>query len=291
MKRFYVLLAFLVFGGGSIALSHAQQSPTVVPPLGIEKVKENLYLITGAGGNTAVFLTRLGVVVVDTKVPNNGPAILEKIRSVTSQPVTMVINTHTHFDHVGSNEAFTGKVEFVAHRLTKANMERMPAFQSEQGRQFLPSRTFDDKMSLLSGADQIDLYHFGRGHTNGDTFVVFPALKTMHAGDLFPARQTPIMDGNNGGSGVEYPRTLAKAIAGIKGVETIIPGHSPVTDWKNFVEFSGFIQELVDYGRQAKKAGKTVDQAVADFKLPERYAGYGLGRLKADLTIIYAETD
>ncbi|MFM8393514.1 MAG: MBL fold metallo-hydrolase [Acidobacteriota bacterium] len=289
MKRLYVLLAFLVLGGGSIALSHAQQAPTAA--LGIEKVKDNLYLITGAGGNTAVFLTRQGVVVVDTKVPNNGPAILEKIRSVTSLPVTMVINTHTHFDHVGSNESFTGKVEFVAHRQTRANMERMPAFQSEQGRQFLPGRTFDEKISLFNGADQIDLYHFGRGHTNGDAFVVFPALRTMHAGDLFPARQTPIMDGNNGGSGVEYPRTLARAIAGIKGVETVIPGHSPVTEWKSFVEFSGFIQELVDYGRQAKKAGKTVEQAVADFKLPERYAGYGLGRLKADLAMVYSETD
>lgn len=296
MKRLYVLLALLFAGGGSIALSHAQQSPNAAPTnpgatLAIEKVRDNLYLITGAGGNTAVFLTRQGVVVVDTKVPNNGPAILEKIRSVTSQPVTMVINTHTHFDHVGSNEAFTGKVEFVAQRLTRANMERMPAFQTEQGRQFLPGRTFDDRLSLLSGADQIDLYHFGRGHTNGDTFVVFPALRTMHTGDLFPARQTPIMDGNNGGSGVEYPQTLARAIAGIKGVETIIPGHSPVTEWSTLVEFSGFIRELVEYGRQAKRAGKTVDQAVADFKLPERYAGYGLGRLKANLTMVYAETN
>ncbi len=288
MKRFCVLVAFVLLGG----VSYALQSPTAgPPPLGIEKVKENLYMITGAGGNTAVFLTSRGVVVVDTKVPNNGLAILEKIRSVTSQPVTMVINTHTHFDHVGSNEAFTGKVEFVSHRLTKSNMERMPAFQSEQGRQFLPVRTFDDKLSLLSGAERIDLYYFGRGHTNGDTLVVFPALRTMHTGDLFPARQTPIMDGNNGGSGVEYPLTLEKVIAGIKGVETIIPGHSPVTDWRALVEFSGFIRELVDYGRQAKKAGKTVDQAVADFKLPERYAGYGLGRLKADLNMVYTETE
>lgn len=286
MKRLLVLSILVVVGGGSIMLGRSQQPPA----LGIEKVKDNLYVITGGGGNSAVFVTAQGVVLIDTKLSGNGPGILEKIRSVTSQPVTMVINTHTHGDHVGSNEAFTGKVEFVGHRNTKANMERMPAFQTESGKQFLPGRTFDDKLSLLKGRDQIDLYHFGRGHTNGDTLVVFPALKAMHSGDLFPAKQTPIMDGNNGGSGVDYPETLAKAAAGIRGVETIIPGHSAVTDWNSFIEFGGFIRELVAYGVQAKRAGKSVDQAVADFKLSEKYSGYGIARLKANLTTIYAET-
>ena len=286
MKRLLVLLILVILGCVSIMLGRGTQPPV----LGIEKVKENLYVITGGGGNSAVFITAQGVVLVDTKLSGNGPGILEKIRSVTSQPVTMVINTHTHGDHVGSNESFTGKVEFVGHRNTRLNMERMPAFQSEQGRQFLPGQTFDDKLSLLKGRDRIDLYHFGPGHTNGDTLVVFPALKTMHSGDLFPARQTPIMDGNNGGSGIIYPETLAKAAAGINGVETVIPGHSAVTDWKSFIEFGGFIRELVEYGQQAKRAGKTVDQAVADFKLSEKYSGYGLARLKANLTTIYAET-
>ena len=92
-------------------------------------MKDNLYVITGGGGNTAAFITEKGVVVVDTKLPGNGPGILEKIKSVTPKPVTMVINTHTHGDHVGSNGAFTGAVEFVAHENCKASMEKMPAFQ------------------------------------------------------------------------------------------------------------------------------------------------------------------
>ena len=93
-------------------------------------------------------------------------------------------------------------VEFVAHENCKASMEKMPAFQSDEGKKFLPGKTFKDTLSLLSGKDKIDLYYFGRGHTSGDTFVVFPALKVMHAGDMFAfSKGLPIIDVTVGGSG------------------------------------------------------------------------------------------
>lgn len=286
MKRIAVLAGLLLVG--AISLATAQQPPQPAA-LEIQKVKDNLFMITGGGGNTAAFITDKGVVVIDTKLPNNGPGILDKIKSVTPKPVTMVINTHTHGDHVGSNSAFTGTVEFVAQENTKANMEKMPAFQSAESKKFLPSKTYKDKLSLLSGKDKIDLYYFGRGHTNGDTFVVFPALKVMHSGDLFAGKGTPIMDTNNGGSGIDYPKTLAKAAAGIKGVESVIPGHSTLMTWADFKEYGDFMRELVAAVEKAKKAGKTADEAVAEIKLPEKYKDYNLGRLKANVGVIYSE--
>jgi cyclase len=288
MKRLAALSGLLLAGAISLVVAKPQQQ-NPPPALELQKVKDNLYVITGGGGNTAAFITEKGVVVVDTKNPGNGPGILEKIKSVTPKPVIMVINTHTHGDHTGSNSAFTGAVEFVAHQNTKANMEKMPAFQSEEGRKFLPGKTYKDKLSLLTGADKIDLYYFGRGHTSGDTFVVFPALKVMHTGDMFPRKATPFMDMTNGGSGVEYPKTLAKAAAGVKGVETVIPGHSAVTDWNTFKEFSEFIRDLVAATERAKKEGKDADKATADLKLPEKYKAYNLDGAKANITAIYSE--
>jgi glyoxylase-like metal-dependent hydrolase (beta-lactamase superfamily II) len=289
MKRLAVLSGLLLVG--AISLAVAQQQPQQRPPapLEIQKVKDNLYMITGGGGNTAAFITQNGVVVVDTKLPNNGPGILEKIKSVTPKPMTMVINTHTHGDHVGSNSAFTGVVEFVAHENCKASMEKMPAFQSEEGKKFLPSKTYKDKLSLLKGNDKIDLYYFGRGHTSGDTLIVFPALKVMHSGDLFAGKGTPIMDTNNGGSGLEYPKTLMKAASGIKGVESVIPGHAPVMTWNDFKEYGDFMRELVAAVEQARKDGKTADQAAETIKLPEKYKDYNMGRLKGNVTAIYSE--
>ncbi|MGH9841831.1 MAG: MBL fold metallo-hydrolase, partial [Blastocatellia bacterium] len=96
MKRLAVLSGLLLAGAISLLAAGQQQPPA---SLEIQKVKDNLYVITGGGGNTAAFITEKGVVVVDTKLPNNGPGILEKIKSVTPKPVTMVINTHTHGDH------------------------------------------------------------------------------------------------------------------------------------------------------------------------------------------------
>jgi cyclase len=288
MKRLAALSGLLFTGAISlIAAQQLQQNPPAA--LEIQKVKDNLYVITGSGGNTAAFITEKGVVVVDTKNPGDGPGILEKIRSVTTKPVIIVINTHMHRDHVGSNNAFTGAVELVAHANTRTNMENIPMFQSEEGKKFLPGKTYKDKLSLLNGADRVDLYYFGRGHTNGDTFVVFPALKVMHTGDMFPEKVTPFMDAENGGSGVEYPETLAKAATGIKGVEIVIPGHSAVTDWNAFKEYGEFVRDLVAAAERAKKDGKDVDQAVADIKLPEKYKDYDMRRLKGGITTVYSE--
>jgi cyclase len=287
MKRFAVLLSLLTVGAVSMIFAQ-QQRPQVT--LEMQKVKDNLYVITGGGGNTAAFITDKGVVVVDTKLPNMGPGILEKIKSVTDKPVMMIINTHTHGDHVGSNSAFIGNVEFVAQENCKASMEKMPAFQSDEGKKFLPSKTYKDKLSLLKANDKIDLYYFGRGHTSGDTFVVFPALKVMHAGDMFAfSKGLPIIDTNNGGSGVDYPKSLMNAAAKITGVESVIPGHSAVASWAEFKEYGEFMRDFVAAIEQAKKSGKTAEQAAADLKLPDKYKDYNMGRAKAAVTAVYGE--
>jgi len=287
MNRLAVLSGLLL--AGAISLMAAQQQQQPLATLEIQNVKDNLYMISNGGGNTAAFITENGVVVVDTKNPGHGPSILEKIKSVTPKPVIMVINTHTHGDHVGSNVAFTGAVEFIAHENCKAYMEKMPMFQPEETKKFLPGKTYRDKLSLLSGADKIDLYYFGRGHTSGDSFVVFPALKVMHTGDMFPTKGAPFMDASNGGSGLEYPKTLKKVADNIEGIETVIPGHSAVMTWNDFIEFGEFVRDMVDAIGQARKDGKTEDQAAADLKLPEKYKNYDMRRLKADVTAIYTE--
>jgi glyoxylase-like metal-dependent hydrolase (beta-lactamase superfamily II) len=240
------------------------------------KVRDNLYMIANGGGNTAVFITSNGVVLVDTKNPTNGPGIMEQVRMVTNKPVTMVINTHTHADHTGSNEYFTDNVVFVAHENTKSNMEKMTNFAGDKAK-FLPSRTYKDTMTIGSGDDQIMLYYFGPAHTSGDSFVVFPALRAMHAGDAFASKGFPLVDQPNGGSAVQYGQTLSKAAATIKNVDTIINGHittGPTTfaDLQTYAEFNN---DFVAWVKDEIKAGKTVDDAAMEYKLPEKYASAG----------------
>jgi cyclase len=153
-------------------------------------------------------------------------------------------------------------------------MEKMDIFKQNNGRG-MAKRTFKDKMTLGAGADQIDLYYFGPGHTNGDAFVVFPALRTMHAGDLFAGKGLPLVDGMNGGSVLHYPETLNKAINGIKNVDTIVNGHMPATTtWADLKTFAEFNQDFLTFAQAQLKAGKTPEQAAAEWKVPEKYTGY-----------------
>jgi len=291
MTRTRVLGAIIT--GGMVAMAAipraAQPAATGANVAEIAKVKDNLYLITGGGGNTAAFVTADGVVLVDTKLANWGEAILDKVRTVTDKPVTHIINTHTHGDHVGSNEFFDPKVEIVVQENTAANMARMPAFADASKKHGLPDRTFGDRVTLLGGDDAIDLYYFGPAHTNGDAFVVFRNLRAMHAGDAFAGPASPIMDTNNGGTGLGYPATLSRAAAGITGVDTVIPGHSGVTTWQAFLDYGEFMKSFVDSVSAAAKAGRTAEQALAEFKPADKFTSYNVTRAKANVETIYKE--
>jgi cyclase len=298
MRRAVLLGILMIVGAIGIAAQQAAQQAgqpaqgaAAAPPepLSTERVRDNLFVIKGGNaGNTAAFITANGVVIVDTKLPNWGQRIMDQVRSVTDKPVTTIINTHTHADHTGSNEFFPASVETVTQENTKANMEKMPAFQGDKA-QFLPDKTFKDKLTLFNGADQIDLYYFGPGHTNGDSIVVFTALRVAHAGDLFARKGTPLIDVNNGGSGVAYPETVKKASAGITGVDEVITGHSAVLPWSAFAEYGEFNEAFLTATKAAMDAGKSVEDAIAGFKLPDKFKDYTMANLKDNVAKIYAD--
>jgi cyclase len=316
MRRHIVLGAVLIGGAVSVAAAARQQAaqpagqpaPRVVQ---VDKIKDNLFVMKGGGGNSAVFITGDGVVVVDTKNPGWGQPLLDGIKSVTSKPVTMIINTHTHGDHVSGNVEFPATVDVVTHENTKKNMDAMrpaafvapPAggpppniFTQNNGRG-LPKRTYKDSLMVGKGADRIELRYFGRAHTDGDSFVVFPALGVMHAADVFPNKGTPGIDSNNGGSGVDYARTLTRAadFADKNRIDTIINGHNDTPSTRSDLrEYSQFVREYVTYAQEAKKAGKSVDDAVKGWKIPEKYAGYNTtpnaARDKVNFELVYKES-
>jgi cyclase len=296
MRRLIVLSVLVATGALTVVAAGYQGKPAPARLADIAKVKDNLYMIESSavgpgftGGNTGVFITETGVVVVDTKLAGYGPGILERIKTVTNKPVTTIINTHSHGDHNGSNEGFPTTVEIITHENTKANMEKMDAFKGDKAA-FLPKRTYQDKLSLFTGKDRVDLYYFGPGHTNGDTFVVYPALRVVQTGDMFPWKDAPFLDRANGASGVEIPRSLAKAVAAFKGVaDTVIPGHHPVTTLADLEEYQRFTADLLAETQTALKAGKTAAEAAASINLTTKYKGYASERMQAAIQAIYDE--
>ena len=305
MKRALLLGGLLATGSLSMTLA-AFQAPAAAKVIEVEKLRDNLWVLKGGGGNTAVFVGSTGITVVDTKNPGWGQPILDKIKELSNKPVVRIINTHTHGDHVSGNVEFPATVDVVVQENTAANMKKMapvtglsqpgapvpPNIFDQNGGRGLAKKTFKDKMTLGSGADQIDLYYFGRGHTNGDAWVVWPALRVLHAGDIFSGKVAPILDANNGGSGVDIGNSLTKGADTIKNIDTVITGHAAqMMTMADLREYAQFNKDFLEFVRAGVQGGKSLDAIAAEYKLPAKYAGYQAAdaRVKSNVQVIADE--
>ena len=297
------VLALTVAGG------HAQSQEERFIRIDTLNVRDTLYHLGDGGANGLALIDEIngGVVLVGTKLPDWGQAVLDAVYQVTDLPVTTIISPHADADHTGSNGEFPDVVEIVAHENTRANMARMELFEGGAG---LPTTTFTDRFALLEDLDRIELYHFGPAHTDGDIVVVFPEKRTAYLGDLFPDKAAPIIDTANGGSGVAFPETLAKAVAAIDGIDRVITGHGPIPTtyagrgrrdrgarrawtgwmtWDGLAEYADFNRDFLASVQASYESGRSVDEAAANLDLPERYADYGMERARANVEAIYNE--
>jgi len=202
MRRTMLLAMVFAIGSLSIVAATFQQPPAQQGPkvVEVEKLKDNLFMLKGGGGNTAVFIASTGVIVVDTKNPGWGQPILDKIKELTNKPITTIINTHTHGDHVSGNVEFPATVDVIVQANTKANMEKMtpPPVCRSRGHRRTSSRStmvevwqkgpLTTRCRLGKGPDEIDLFYFGRGHTNGDAWVVFRRFESCTPATSFPEK-------------------------------------------------------------------------------------------------------
>jgi cyclase len=266
-----------------------------------------LYVLLGGGGNALALARDDGVVLIDTKLPGWGAAIREAIEAATDRPVTTIVNTHAHLDHVGSNPDFPTATTIVAHPAARARMQTLDAFTGP-GARFLPGTLVGDRLSLLDGRDRMDLHYFGRGHTDGDLVVVFPEKRLAYFGDLFPSKAVPIIDRASGGSAVALPDTLARAAAAVTGVTRVVTGHAeglsaerdpaarsvdistPRTlAWRDVEEYALFTRQLLASARESLQAGRTAAEAAARVAALPGYDGYDFAGAAAYVEAAYAE--
>jgi hypothetical protein len=148
-------------------------------------------------------------------------------------------------------------------------------------------------MTLFKGPDQVELYYFGRGHTNGDAWILFPTLRVVTAGDIVSGKNIPILDSNNGGSGLEIGDTIGKAHSTFSKVaDTVVTGHSANMNMAELQEYATFNREFADTVRAAKKAGQTVDDVAKSWTMPAKFQGYAAAaepRLRANVQVIFDE--
>jgi glyoxylase-like metal-dependent hydrolase (beta-lactamase superfamily II) len=225
-------------------------------PVSIEPIRDNLYLLTGEGGNVAALVTDDGVVLVDNMFDRNHEGIVAAVASVTDRPIAYVLNTHQHDDHAGGDSKMLPLADVIAHENVRVNLTdiREPYYQDTPGLPIgLPNITFADRFALFVGGTEVRALHLGRGHTNGDAIVHFPDLRVIHTGDLFLGRRAPpradrppgvniYVDYAQGGSFLDWTATLDAVLA--LDFDTIVPGHGPVSTRADLVQFRADLEAM-----------------------------------------------
>lgn len=227
------------------------QNPRTPGEMQVSKLKDDLYLIRSTGsGNVAVYITGEGVILVDDKFEEDHENLLAAVKSITNQPVRYVMSTHQHGDHAGGNARLLPMAEIIVHKNARANMVTL----KQPG---LPRLTFADEAQVFLGGKEARIHHFGRGHTNGDAVVYFPALRLIHTGDLFVNGPYFIPNYPDGGSLKDWPSTIAEVLKW--DFDVVIPGHGPMATRDDLIKFRNRLEAMWNSAGALIRQGKNND--------------------------------
>jgi glyoxylase-like metal-dependent hydrolase (beta-lactamase superfamily II) len=280
--RFLAALGLIAFTAFTQQYPLRQQTEKLVRgPVRIDKVKDGLYVIRGPfvpcatrgckpggpddglihePGDVALRVTPEGLILIDDKYPENVDDVLAAVKSVSNQPIKYLLNTHHHGDHASGNVKIREMgINIIAHKNIRENFLRI----KQPGE---PNITFADRAAVYLGGVEVQLMWLGRGHTNGDTVIYFPDLKTVHTGDLI-IDAMPVIDYAGGGSAVEFIKTIDNLLK--IDFDTMIPGHGRVMNKDDVrayrARFAEMNRRMLDLVRQ--KVPK--NQVQARLKLDE----------------------
>jgi cyclase len=240
VTRISAALLFLTLGWIAYTQLAYTQNPAPAK-LTLNKVKDDLYEIEGDGGNVAVYITDEGVILIDDKFDQDHQGIVDHVKSVTNQPIKYIINTHYHQDHSGGNAKFLPTAEIISTAMARTNILEHKQ-STVQPPAVSPARiTFTTEADVNLGGKEVRAIYMGRGHTNGDAVIYFPALRVLHTGDLM-AGASPLIDYNGGGSVVEWTKTLDNALK--LDFDTVIPGHGAITNKAGLMTYRDNVEKM-----------------------------------------------
>jgi glyoxylase-like metal-dependent hydrolase (beta-lactamase superfamily II) len=247
------------------------------------QVKPGLYFIQGAGGNSLLRVTNDGLILMDGKLPGNYEPLMAQVKSISNQPIKYLINTHHHEDHTGNNAQFLAAgVQIVA---TEELKNQLQHYNPPGGKPADPTITYKGReYTLKLGGAEVDLYHFGRAHTGGDSVVYFRDLKVVALSDVI-GPNAPGADFPGGGSLVGWGPVLADALK--LDWDVCIPGTGPALNRADVEAYKTKVDTLVSRGKELVKNGTSKDQLMAQLKTDD--LGWRLNLTGDRLDMFYAE--
>ena len=227
-----------------------------------QRVRDNVYMLKGSGGNIGVLTGEDGIVMIDDQFLPLGKKIQDAIAALDNGPIRFTLNTHIHGDHSGGNEYFKALGStLVAHDLVRERMIKEPRDENAW-----PAITFPDKLSLHLNGQDIDLIHFEPGHTDGDIIIHIKQANVFHMGDVFVRYGYPYIDMSSGGNINGLITSVEKALSLMNDQSLVIPGHGELCKKEDVKKYRDRLANIRDQVASALKKGKK----------PEDLAGLGI---------------
>ncbi len=270
MKQLFFLGALFIH-----LLSFAQQKEVTIT---IDPIAENIYMLTGQGGNIGIFKNEKGLFIIDDQFARLSEKILTNLKTISDQPVTMVINTHFHGDHTGGNENMSNQgATIFAQKNVRTRMQNRQREKGNISTASLPVITFDEGLQLYFDNENIQAFHVHDAHTDGDALIYFATGNVLHMGDTFFNGRYPYIDLNSGGSIQGYIKASEKALLLINEDTKIIPGHGPLATKKDLEVFLSMLKEITSKIQKEIDAGKSEEEVTNNESLTSSYDSKGFG--------------
>ncbi|MBT8254662.1 MAG: MBL fold metallo-hydrolase [Bacteroidia bacterium] len=269
--RISILLIFLIQN------SYGQNMDDV--KIEVEQLADNIYMLTGRGGNIGVSAGEDGVFVIDDQFAQLSAKIIVAIKGISDKPIQFLANTHWHGDHTGGNMNMTkAGATIMAHDNVRKRLEETPLRDnSMRPKEALPVITFNDKMNLYMNGEQVALFHVDNAHTDGDVLIYFTNSNVLHTGDTYFKERYPYIDLNSGGSVDGYIAAVERTLMVIDDETKIIPGHGSVSNKSEYKSFLSMLKDIRSLIKAEINAGRTEDEIASNGDLLKKYDDKGFG--------------
>ena len=234
----------------------------------VRKLRGNVSVLEGSGGNMTVLTGRDGKVLVDAGISR--PQVEDALAGLSDDPVKHLINSHWHFDHTDGNEWLHSiGAEISAHENTRKHLS-VTTRVADWNFTFppapagaLPTKVITTDGTLHLNGATLALKCYGSSHTDSDISVKFEEANVIAVADTLWNGEYPFIDYSTGGSIDGMIRAAEANVARANDETIVVPGHGPIGDKSQLVEFHDMLVTIRERVSNLKKQGKSLDEAVA----------------------------